>query len=247
MMTGNEAIKNVSYVTTPTVDINVPLPDTLLSNPVVNPILKGYDYTYISVTNQTGEEAIFHYEDFNGAPVFGTRLNFGAGYPVMILFPGSNYRFGAVQQYGLFAMKQTSPVQGSLNMDNYAIWQAQNRNSIAASIDSAKLTVANAKEAQKKTGGIASMLDNMFNKAGSSLSSMLPNLGLSEEMTNALTTGGYSAMNSLLKTGMLGSFGLEASYVYNQQVKVAQQGLKSVEAQFEDKKYMPNTMYGSNA
>jgi hypothetical protein len=46
---------------------------------------------------------------------------------------------------------------------------------------------------------------------------------------------------------MLGSFGLEASYVYNQQVKVAEQGLKSVEAQFEDKKYMPNTMYGSNA
>lgn len=247
MMTGDEAIKSVSIVTTPAVNINVPLPDTLLSTPIVNPILKGYDYTYISVTNQTGEEAIFHYEDFNGAPVFGTRLNFGAGYPVMILFPGDNYKFGVVKQYGLFAMKQTSPVQGSLNMDNYAIWQAQNKNSIAASIDSAKLTVTNAKEAQKKTGGIASMLDNMFNKAGSSLSSMLPNLGLSEDMTNALTTGGYSAMNSLLKTGMLGSFGLEASYVYNQQVKVAQQGLKSVEAQFEDKKYMPNTMYGSNA
>lgn len=248
-LSGNQAIRPVtSLFNVDTITINVPAANTLLSGSnIINPILKGYDYTYLSISNQSGEEAIYHYEDFTGNPTFIVSINLGAGYPVMVITPGTNYKFGEVTQQGLFAMKQTSAIQGSLNLDNYAVWQAQNRNSIAASIDSAKLTVANAKEAQKKTGGIASMLDNMFNKAGSSLSSMLPNLGLSEEMTNALTTGGYSAMNSLLKTGMLGSFGLEASYVYNQQVKVAQQGLKSVEAQFEDKKYMPNTQYGSNA
>lgn len=247
--TGNTAIRPLTRIfNVGTAVINVPSANTLLSDTyIMNPILKGYDYTYISVTNQSGEEMIYHYEDFNGNPSFKITINFGAGYPVMILCPNTNYKYGSVIQEGLFSMKQTSPVQGSMNLDNYMVWQAQNRNSIAASIDSAKLTLANAKEAQKKTGGIASMLDNMFNKAGSSLSSMLPNLGLSEEMTNALTTGGYSAMNSLLKTGMLGSFGLEASYVYNQQVKVAQQGLKSIEAQFEDKKYMPNTQFGSNA
>lgn len=247
--TGNTAIRPLTRIfNVGTAVINVPSAESLLSGSnIINPILKGYDYTYISVTNQSGEEMIYHYEDFNGNPSFKITINFGAGYPVMILCPNTNYKYGSVNQEGLFSMKQTSPVQGSMNLDNYMVWQAQNRNSIAASIDSAKLTLANAKEAQKKTGGIASMLDNMFNKAGSSLSSMLPNLGLSEEMTNALTTGGYSAMNSLLKTGMLGSFGLEASYVYNQQVKVAQQGLKSVEAQFEDKKYMPNTQFGSNA
>ena len=247
--TGNQAIRPLSrefniYGGV----IDVPSADTLLSGSgIINPVLKGYDYTYISVTNQVGEEAIYHYEDFNGNPKFYVTINFACGYPVMELYPGENFKFGAVNQDGLFTMKQTCPVQGSMNLDNYMVWQAQNRNSIQASIDSAKLTLSNAKEAQKKTGGIASALDKLFNKAGSSLQSMLPNLGLSEDMQNALTTGGYSTLNSLLKTGMLGSFGLEASYVYNQQVAVAQQGLKSVEAQFEDKKYMPNTLFGSNA
>lgn len=246
--TGYDAIKGLNQATVYGAAIDVPLASTLLNGSgIINPILKGYDYTYISVTNQVGEEIIYHYEDFDGAPVFHNYINFSAGYPVIVIYPGPNYKYGAVEQNGLFAMKQTSPVQGSLNLDNYMVWQAQNRNSIQASIDSSKLTLANAKEAQSKTGGIASALDKLFNKAGSSLKSMLPNLGLSEDMQNALTTSGYSTLNSLLKTGMLGSFGLEASYVYNQQVAVAQQGLKSVEAQFEDKKYMPNTIFGSNA
>ena len=245
---GNEAIKPLTSIFNIGQGlITVPLASTLLPNTIINPILKGYEYTYISISNQTGEEAIYHYEDFEGEPKFTVDICFGAGYPVMTLAPYTNYKFGTVNQPGLFAMKQTSAVQGSLNLDNYAVWQAQNRNSIQASIDSAQLTLANAKEAQQKTGGIASALDKLFNKAGSSLQSMLPNLGLSEDMQNALTTGGYSTLNSLLKTGMLGSFGLEASYVYNQQVAVAQQGLKSVEAQFEDKKYIPNTQFGSNA
>ena len=234
---------NVGLIT-----VDVPSAETLLADEdIINPILKGYDYTYISVTNQVGEETIYHYEDFNGNPRFMVTINFGAGYPVMVITPDVNYKYGKVSQQGLFAMKQTSPVQGSLNLDAYAIWQAQNRNSIQASIDSSNLTLANAKEARQKTGGIASLLDNLFNKAGSSLSSMLPNLGLSEDMQTALTTGGYQSLNTLLKSGMLGSFGLEASYVYNQQVKVAQQGLKAVEAQFADKQYMPNTQFGSNA
>lgn len=245
---GYDAIKPINSSTIYGAQFDVPGAESLLSGyDIINPVLKGYDYTYISVTNQVGEEAIYHYEDFEGNPTFKTYINFSAGYPVMVIYPGSNFKYGNVEQNGLFAMKQTCPVQGSMNLDNYMVWQAQNRNSIQASIDSAKLTLANAKEAQKKTGGIASALDNLFNKAGSSLQSMLPNLGLSEDMQNALTTGSYSTLNSLLKTGMLGSFGLEASYVYNQQVKVAQQGLKSVEAQFEDKKYMPNTLFGSNA
>ena len=247
-LSGNKAIQVMNNVTVYGGLITVPTAESLLSGSnIINPVLKGYDYTYISVTNQVGEEVIYHYEDFEGEPTFILGITFSAGYPVMVIYPGDNYKYGTVLQRGLFAMKQTCPVQGSMNLDNYMVWQAQNRNSIQASIDSAKLTLSNAKEAQSKTGGIASMLDNLFNKAGDSLSSMLPNLGLSEDMTNALTTGGYSALNSLLKTGMLGSFGLEASYVYNQQVKVAQQGLKSVEAQFADKKYMPTTLFGSNA
>jgi hypothetical protein len=91
------------------------------------------------------------------------------------------------------------------------------------------------------------MLDSMFEKAGDSLSSLLPNLGLTEEMQNALTTSGYSGLNSLLSMGFMSSFGLEASYTYKQNVKVAEQALKTVEAGYADKKYLPNTSTGSNA
>lgn len=248
--TGLEAIKPLPRdYTKQTLTINVPSADSLFSSAglsVVNPILKGYDYTNIVVSNQTGEEITYKYEDFNGTPQFKVTCSFAGGYPCLICYP-VNYKFGQNAQEELFAMKQTNAPNCTMNSDQYAIWQAQNRNSIDAAIASSKLTVQNAKEAQSKSGGIATMLDSMFEKAGDALSSMLPNLGLSDEMQDALTTGGYSGLNALLSTGFLSSFGLEASYTYKQNVKVAEQALKSVEAGFADKKYLPNTSTGSNA
>lgn len=247
---GLEAIKPLPRnYTKRLLTINIPSASALFSSAgisVNNPILKGYDYTNIIVSNQTGEEAVYKYEDFNGNPQFKIGCSFAGGYPCLIAYP-VNYKFGQNSQEELFAMKQTSPPNCTMNSDQYAIWQAQNRNSIDAAIASSKLTVQNAKEAQSKSGGIATMLDSMFEKAGDALSSMLPNLGLSEEMQDALTTGGYSGLNTLLSTGFLSSFGLEASYTYKQNVKVAEQALKSVEAGFADKRYLPNTSTGSNA
>lgn len=247
---GLEAIKPLPRnYTKRTLTINVPAASTLFSSAgisVNNPILKGYDYTNIIVSNQTGEETVYKYEDFNGNPQFRIGCSFAGGYPCLICYP-VNYKFGENQQEELFAMKQTQAPNCTMNSDQYAIWQAQNRNSIDAAIASSKLSVQNAKEAQSKSGGIATMLDSMFEKAGDALSSMLPNLGLSEEMQDALTTGSYSGLNALLSTGFLSSFGLEASYTYKQNVKVAEQALKSVEAGFADKRYLPNTSTGSNA
>lgn len=247
---GLEAIKPLPYnYTKKELTINVPSANSLFSSAgltVVNPILKGYDYTNIVVSNQTGEETTYKYEDFNGSPQFKISCSFAGGYPCLICYP-VNYKFGQNAQEELFAMKQTNAPNCTMNSDQYAIWQAQNRNSIDAAIASSKLTVQNAKEAQSKSGGIATMLDSMFEKAGDALSSMLPNLGLSDEMQDALTTGGYSGLNTLLSTGFLSSFGLEASYTYKQNVKVAEQALKSVEAGFADKRYLPNTSTGSNA
>lgn len=247
---GLEAIKPLPRnYTKRLLTINVPSASSLFSSAgisVNNPILKGYDYTNIIVSNQTGEETVYKYEDFNGNPQFKIGCSFAGGYPCLIVYP-VNYKFGQNSQEELFAMKQTMPPNCTMNSDQYAIWQAQNRNSIDAAIASSKLSVQNAKEAQSKSGGIATMLDSMFEKAGDALSSMLPNLGLSEEMQDALTTGGYSGLNTLLSTGFLSSFGLEASYTYKQNVKVAEQALKSVEAGFADKRYLPNTSTGSNA
>lgn len=247
---GLEAIKPLPRnYTKRSLTINIPSASTLFSSAgisVNNPILKGYDYTNIIVSNQTGEETVYKYEDFNGDPQFKIGCSFAGGYPCLIAYP-VNYKFGQNSQEELFAMKQTSPPNCTMNSDQYAIWQAQNRNSIDAAIASSKLSVQNAKEAQSKSGGIATMLDSMFEKAGDALSSMLPNLGLSDEMQDALTTGSYSGLNALLSTGFLSSFGLEASYTYKQNVKVAEQALKSVEAGFADKRYLPSTSTGSNA
>lgn len=247
---GLEAIKPVPYeYTKKSLTVNVPDASTLFSNAglsVINPILKGFDYTTIIVSNQTGEENTFKYEDFNGSPQFKIECSFAGGYPCLLCYP-VNYKFGTNSQEELFTMKQTTPPNCTLNSDQYAIWQAQNQNSISASIAASKLSIQNAKEAQSKSGGIATMLDSMFEKAGDALSGMLPNLGLSDEMQDALTTGGYSGLNALLSTGFLSSFGLEASYTYRQNVKVAEQALKSIEASYADKKYLPNTAAGSNA
>lgn len=247
---GLEAIKPLPRnYTKQSLTINIPSASTLFSSAgisVNNPILKGYDYTNIIVSNQTGEETEYKFEDFNGNPQFKIECSFASGYPCLIAYP-VNYKYGQNAQEELFAMKQTQAPNCTMNSDQYAIWQAQNRNSIDAAIASSKLSVQNAKEAQSKSGGIATMLDSMFEKAGDALSSMLPNLGLSEEMQDALTTGSYSGLNALLSTGFLSSFGLEASYTYKQNVKVAEQALKSVEAGFADKRYLPNTSTGSNA
>lgn len=213
-----------------------------------NPILKGYDYTKIILSNMSGEEVEYHYEDFEGQPTFEYTLSLDAGYPVQIMYP-SNYKYGKANVKQLFAMKQTNPPQASLSSDNYAIWQAQNRNSIQASLDASKLTLSNAQEVRSKTGGIASALDNLFDSAKSGVTDMLSSMGLSlpEGAGDALTTAGYSGLNSLLSMGFLSSFGLEASYVYDQQVNVALQGLRNVEASFKDQSYLPPSAHGSNA
>lgn len=232
----------------PEITVTVPDPSTLYAETIHNPCLKGYDYTKIKVTNQIGEEQYYSYEDFNGLPQFKVKASLAAGYPIITIKP-VNYKYGASDVSRQFAMKQTMPPQCSLQSDNYAIWQAQNRNSIQANIDSANLTLANAKEAQAKSGGIASLLDNAFDKAAGQTDSILQQMGLTlpDEIKNAVTTAGYSGLNSLLSMGMLSAFGLEASYTYNQQVAVATQAIKSLEASYEDQKYTPSTAQGSNA
>ena len=235
------------------ITITLPLANTLSMQSVINSaILYDFDYTQIVISNMQGEEAYYRYCDFTGAPKFISEVSFAAGYPVLMIYPDTNYKYGSQNAKELYALKQTCPPSGSWTSDNYAIWLAQNQNSRAASIDSANLTIANAKEVQAKTGGIASMLDNLFDQAGESLTENVQqllggSLGLTEEMQNALSTSAYGGLNSLLKMSGLSAFGLEASYVYNQQVAVAEQALKNVEASFADMKYIPTTAGGSNA
>lgn len=231
--------------------ITLPSADTLFTQrglTVTNPVLKGYEYTKITVSNMSGEEVEYHYEDFTGQPQFAYTLSLDAGYPVQIMYP-INYKYGASAIEQMYATKQTNPPQASLSSDNYAIWQAQNRNSIQASLDASKLTLANAQEVRSKTGGIASALDNLFDSAKSGITDMLGSMGMAlpEGASDALTTAGYSGLNSLLSMGFLQSFGLEASYVYDQQVNVAMQGLRNVEASFKDQSYLPASVHGSNA
>lgn len=235
---------------TQTFSITVPMSSPLFEQAGLSPvnnILKGYEYTKILLSNMSGEEVEYHYEDFNGSPTFAYTLSLDSGYPVQIMWP-TNYKYGTNSMPQMFAMKQTNPPQASLSSDNYAIWQAQNRNSIQASLDASKLTLANAQEVRSKTGGIASALDNLFDSAKSGMSDMLGSMGLSlpEGASDALTTAGYSGLNSLLSMGFLSSFGLEASYVYDQQVNVATQGIRNIEAQFKDQSYLPPSAHGSN-
>ncbi len=233
-----------------TITVSVPDPDTLFSSlgiNVVDPTLKGYNNTYIEVCNHNGETVRYTYEDFTGAPTFLVTITLAAGYPVMTCIPGTNFLYGASELADLFVMKVANPLQCSLLVDNYLIWKAQNQNSIAAGIDAANLTVQNAKEAQSKSGGIATMLDKLFDDAGDALGGMFSGLGLSSDQLDALTSGAYGSINGLLSQGAMSSLGMQASYVYKQQTSVAEQALRNVQAQMQDMQYTPASLTGSNA
>lgn len=115
-----------------------------------NEVLLGYDYSYFTVNNGQGEVQTFHFEDFNGAPTFKSRISFASGSPTVFIYP-SNYIDSDQNNFRQRTMKITQAPACSYLNDSYRIWLAQTQNSRAASLNQAEAAVYQAKYARSQS------------------------------------------------------------------------------------------------
>lgn len=115
-----------------------------------NKVLLGYDYSYFTVNNSQGEVQTFHFEDFNGAPTFKSRISFASGCPTVFIYP-SNYIDSDQNNFRQRIMKITQAPACSYLNDSYKIWLAQTQNSRAASLNQAEAAVYQAKYARSQS------------------------------------------------------------------------------------------------
>lgn len=116
----------------------------------VNKELLGYDYSYFTINNGQGEISTWHFEDFNGAPSFSTRLSLASGSPVIIMYP-NNYINVDSNDFRQRAIKITQAPACSFLNDSFKIWLAQTQNSRAAATNAAQLAVDQAKFARENS------------------------------------------------------------------------------------------------
>lgn len=102
----------------------------------VNDILLYSDYTYFTINNNQGEIQSYHFEDFNGDPVFESWVTVNSGSPVINIKP-NNYKDSVNDNYRQRGQKITQIPACSYINDTYKIWLAQTQNSRAAAVDAA--------------------------------------------------------------------------------------------------------------
>lgn len=131
-----------------TVDRTITKPTSCDGYTPTNPELLGYDYSYFTINNGQGEVSTWHFEDFDGAPRFASRLSLASGSPVLIMYP-ENYISRDTNDYRQRAVKITQAPSCSFLNDSYKIWLAQTQNSRAAAVNGAQLAISQAKEARE--------------------------------------------------------------------------------------------------
>lgn len=133
-----------------TVDRTITQPTSCDGYIPTNPELLGYDYSYFTINNGQGEVSAWHFEDFDGAPRFASRLSLASGSPVLIMYP-ENYITVDANEYRQLAVKITQAPACSFLNDSYKIWLAQTQNSRAAAINMAQTEVTQAKVARENS------------------------------------------------------------------------------------------------
>lgn len=168
----------------------------------VNKELLGYDYSYFTINNGQGEISTWHFEDFNGAPSFSTRLALASGSPVIIMYP-NNYINADSNEYRQQAIKITQAPACSFLNDTFKIWLAQTQNSRAAAINAAQLSVDQAKFARDNSlryqmSKVANpILDYITNNDREALQSAYKNY---ETVKKYGTINGKSPLTNLVET-----------------------------------------------
>lgn len=234
----------------------------------VNNVLLGYDYSYITVNNGTGEVVKYHYEDFDGSPQFAFRLCLAGGSPSIVCYP-TNYITADADEHKQLVQKITVPVSCSYLNDSYKIWLAQTQNSRQAALNQAAESIRQAEHAKSASyaanlaepvnvfeqyarGIISSTADkleqfgNLFSGDGiagifgkkSQKTEQTQGLPITE-IADTLTDIGIAYVNRQL--------GIETAYQYDHAIKNAQLAQDALLASYRDRVAVPAQAVGSNA
>ena len=234
----------------------------------VNNVLLGYDYSYITINNGTGEVVKYHYEDFDGSPEFGFRLCLAGGSPSVVCYP-RNYITSDIDERIQIAQKITVPVSCSYLNDSYKIWLAQSQNSRQAALNQAAESIRQAEQAKSASyaanlaepvntveqyargliSGAADKLEQFANLfSGDGIAGIFgkkqqkteQTQGLSiSEVADTLTDIGIAYVNRQL--------GIETAYQYDHAIKNAELAQDALLASYRDRAAVPAQAVGSNA
>ena len=234
----------------------------------VNNVLLGYDYSYITINNGTGEVVKYRYEDFDGSPEFGFRLCLAGGSPSIVCYP-RNYITSDIDERIQIAQKITVPVSCSYLNDSYKIWLAQSQNSRQAALNQAAESIRQAEQAKSASyaanlaepvntveqyargliSGAADKLEQFGNLfSGDGIAGIFgkkqqkteQTQGLSiSEVADTLTDIGIAYVNRQL--------GIETAYQYDHAIKNAQLAQDALLASYRDRAAVPAQAVGSNA
>lgn len=266
ILTNSPQLPQANFYLSSTVTIN--RPSKCDGYTPVNNVLLGYDYSYITINNGTGEVVKYRYEDFDGSPQFAFRLCLAGGSPSIVCYP-TNYITADAEEHKQLAQKITVPVSCSYLNDSYKIWLAQSQNSRQAALNQAAESIRQAEQAKSASyaanlaepvntveqyargliSGAADKLEqfgNLFSGDGiagifgkkSQKTEQTQGLSISE-VADTLTDIGIAYVNRQL--------GIETAYQYDHAIKNAQLAQDALLASYRDRAAVPAQAVGSNA
>lgn len=266
ILTNSPQLPSAEFYETEVVTINQP--SKCDGYTPLNNVLLGYDYSYITINNGTGEVVKYRYEDFDGSPQFGFRLCLAGGSPSIACY-ARNYITSDVDERIQMAQKISVPVSCSYLNDSYKIWLAQSQNSRQAALNQAAENIRQAEQAKSASyaanlaepvntveqyargliSGAADKLEQFGNLfSGDGIAGIFgkkqqkteQTQGLSiSEVADTLTDIGIAYVNRQL--------GIETAYQYDHAIKNAELAQDALLASYRDRAAVPAQAVGSNA
>lgn len=223
---------------------------------VQNDVLKGYGYSYMLVTNNQGDTQVFNFEDFDGTPIFRTGVSLETGVPVIWCYP-QNLREGAGgEDRPIRYIRCNTPFYNSYQNDSFAIWAAQNAASQSVAIQSANMSIEQAKTAQKQslawnieqllqTSGAQKLLESGTKFVTEGMGELLDTIGM--EGGAQYVKDNLNSIAGIANTALRDYLGATDAYVLDYDLKRAELKRLSIDALYQDKQRIPVTAMASGA
>lgn len=223
---------------------------------VQNDVLKGYGYSYMLVTNNQGDTEVFNFEDFDGDPVFRTGVTLETGVPVVWCYPQNLRESGGGTDRPIRYIRCNAPFYNSYQNDAFAIWAAQNAASQSVAIQSANMSIEQAKTAQKQslgwnieqllqTSGAQKMVESGTKFATEGIAELLDTIGM-EDGAQYINSN-LNSIAGIANTALRDYLGASDAYVLDYDLKAAELKRLSIDALYQDKQRIPVTAMASGS